>query len=257
MDTLILDERIRIYALLPIFIIVLLVCIIKSNIAQMSRPTIKMDVEKLRQNNFLARFTQLKINHGFISPVAFLSRKYFFNKPQVGFFNDMPEQANPFDTLLKQDPSDLFGMVKNQIPFLVLQLGLGFLINLFFSGYLVAKIPFPLTYKFKSTLQMGMDIELLDMKFVSSLSWYFLVMFGSNGLISIIDYFVLQDRDRSQNNPMDNLMGSPNPLIKQPVNVNNVPDLKKFYEKKKAELETVRYKFLLENIEYNLVENWK
>ncbi|SBS84988.1 ER membrane protein complex subunit 3, putative [Plasmodium ovale curtisi] len=210
----------------------------------MSRPTIKMDVEKLRQ-----KFTQLKINHGFISPVAFLSRKYFFNKPQVGFFNDMPEQANPFDTLLKQDPSDLFGMVKNQIPFLVLQLGLGFLINLFFSGYLVAKIPFPLTYKFKSTLQMGMDIELLDMKFVSSLSWYFLVMFGSNGLISIIDYFVLQDRDRSQNNPMDNLM--------EPVNVNSVPDLKKFYEKKKAELETMRYKFLLENIEYNLVENWK
>ncbi|SBT37835.1 hypothetical protein POVWA2_034590 [Plasmodium ovale wallikeri] len=97
-----------------------------------------MDVEKLRQ-----KFTQLKINHGFISPVAFLSRKYFFNKPQVGFFNDMPEQANPFDTLLKQDPSDLFGMVKNQIPFLVLQLGLGFLINLFFSGYLVGTFYMP------------------------------------------------------------------------------------------------------------------
>ncbi|EUD68690.1 hypothetical protein C922_01090 [Plasmodium inui San Antonio 1] len=257
MDALMLDEKIRMYALVPIFIIVVLVCIIKSNLGQMVRPTIKADVEKLRQNNFLTRFTQLKTNYGFISPVAFLSRKYFFNKPQAGFFNDLPEQVNPFDALLKQDPSDLFGMMKNQIPFLVLQLGLGFLINLFFSGYLVAKIPFPLTYKFKSTLQMGMDIQLLDMKFVSSLSWYFLVMFGSSGLISIIDYFVLHDKDRSQNNPMDNLMGTQNPLAKQPANVNNVPDLKKFYDKKKAELENVRYKFWLENIEYHLIVNWK
>ncbi|CAI7721255.1 ER membrane protein complex subunit 3, putative [Plasmodium vivax] len=257
MDALMLDEKIRMYALVPIFIIVVLVCIIKSNLGQMVRPTIKPDIEKLRQSNFLTRFTQLKTNYGFISPVAFLSRKYFFNKPQAGFFNDLPEQVNPFDALLKQDPSDLFGMMKNQIPFLVLQLGLGFLINLFFSGYLVAKIPFPLTYKFKSTLQMGMDIELLDMKFVSSLSWYFLVMFGSSGLISIIDYFVLHDKDRSQNNPMDNLMANQNPLAKQPANMNSVPDLKKFYDKKKAELENVRYKFWLENIEYHLIVNWK
>ncbi|VWU51556.1 ER membrane protein complex subunit 3, putative [Hepatocystis sp. ex Piliocolobus tephrosceles] len=257
MDGLVLDEKIRIYALLPIFVIVVLVGIIKSNLNQLVRPTIKTDIEKLRQNNFLARCTQLKTNYGFISPLAFLSRKNFFNKPEVGFFNNLPEEVNPFDALLKQDPSDLFGMMKSQIPFLFLQLGLGFLINLFFSGYLVAKIPFPLTYKFKSTLQMGMDIELLDMKFVSSLSWYFLVMFGSSGLISIIDYFVLKDKDRSQTTAMDALMAHQNPLAKQPASVNNVPNIKNFYEKKKEELDSVKYKFLLENIEFNLLENWK
>ncbi|CRG93959.1 ER membrane protein complex subunit 3, putative [Plasmodium gallinaceum] len=256
MEPLILDEKIRIYALLPIFIIVVLVCIIKSNMGQMLFPEAKTDVEKLRQNNFLTRFNLLKSNSGFISPVAFLSRKKFYNKPQVGFFNDLPEQINPFDAMLKQDPSDLFGMMKNQIPFFILQLGLGFLINLFFSGYLVAKIPFPLTYKFKSTLQMGMDIDLLDMKFVSSLSWYFLVMFGSSGLISIIDYFVLQEKDRSQNSTFENLMAVQNPLARQPLNMNSVPDLKKFYEQKKEELDNMKYEFLLEDIEYKLIKSW-
>ncbi|ETW47204.1 hypothetical protein, variant [Plasmodium falciparum MaliPS096_E11] len=122
-----------------------------------------------------------------------------------------------------------------------------------------AKIPFPLTYKFKSTLQMGMDIELLDMKFVSSLSWYvyFLVMFGSSGLISIIDYFVLQDKDRSQNNAMDNLMATHNPLAKPPGNMNNIPDLRKFFNKKKEELDNVKYEFLLENIECELLQKWE
>ncbi|CAD52722.1 ER membrane protein complex subunit 3 [Plasmodium falciparum NF54] len=257
MDALILDEQIRIYALLPIFVIVVLVCIIKSNLAQMIHPGPKTDMEKLSQNNYLSRFDLLKSNNGLLSPLAFISRKLFYNKPEVGYFNDLPEQANPFDALLKQDPSDLFGMMKNQIPFLVLQLGLGFLINLFFSGYLVAKIPFPLTYKFKSTLQMGMDIELLDMKFVSSLSWYFLVMFGSSGLISIIDYFVLQDKDRSQNNAMDNLMATHNPLAKPPGNMNNIPDLRKFFNKKKEELDNVKYEFLLENIECELLQKWE
>ncbi|CDU19066.1 hypothetical protein YYC_01973 [Plasmodium yoelii 17X] len=256
MDTLVLDERIRMHALIPIFIIVLLVCIIKSNLGQMPQPALKMDIEKMRQNNFLSRFTQLKTNSGFISPLAFLNRRYFYNKPQIGFFNEVPEQINPLDSFLKQDTSDLFGMMKNQIPFLILQLGLGFLINMFFSGYLVAKIPFPLTYKFKSTLQMGMDIELLDMKFVSSLSWYFLVMFCSSGLISIVDYFFLQDNDRSKNSPIDNLMSSQNPL-KQPVNPTSAADITNIYEKKKEELNTMRYKFLLENIEYHLIENWE
>lgn len=203
----------------------------------------------------MTRFNLLRTNGRFLCPLAFSTRKHFYIKPQVGYFNDIPEQANPLDAMLKQDPNDLFGMMKVQIPFLLLQLALGFLINSFFSGYLVAKIPFPLTYKFKSTLQMGMFIELLDMKFVSSLSWYFLVMFGSSGLISLIDFVVLREKEKPLNSALEAMMPGQNPLARQQLQMNAAStDLKKMYEKHKEELETMNYQFLLENIEYKLIK---
>ncbi len=48
------------------------------------------------------------------------------------------------------------------------------------------KLPFPLTLGFKSMMQRGIETPDMDVRWVSSLSWYFLNFFGLNGLFRLL-----------------------------------------------------------------------
>jgi len=59
-------------------------------------------------------------------------------------------------------------------------------ISYFFKGYVLVKIPFPLTQGFKGMFQRGLELQTLDTSYVSSVSWYFLVMFGLRGFFRLV-----------------------------------------------------------------------
>ncbi len=59
-------------------------------------------------------------------------------------------------------------------------------VSYFFSGFLTARVPFSLTPKFKTMFQRGVEVTSLDVSYVSSLSWYFMLFMGLRGVFSLI-----------------------------------------------------------------------
>jgi hypothetical protein len=97
----------------------------------------------------------------------------------------------------------MMGGMKTQAVMMVPQMVIMGWINFFFQGFVLSasvasargtradvmrtvKLPFPLTLGFKSMLQRGVETPDMDVRWVSSLSWYFLNFFGLNGLYRLL-----------------------------------------------------------------------
>ena len=107
------------------------------------------------------------------------------------------------------------------------------------------KLPFPLTLRFKSMLQSGIATRDLDVRWVSSISWYFLNLFG---LQSVFIFILGNDNAASQ---MAQQMGQMNPGaggagggIFQP---GQDPD--KVFQSEAENLEVVEHEYILKGVE--------
>eukprot|EP00069_Balaena_mysticetus_P018039 bmy_00438T0 len=128
---LLLDSNIRLWVVLPIVIITFFVGMIRHYV------------------QVLIRSRVLRENGKYIPKQSFLTRKYYFNNPEDGFFKKTKRKVVP--------PSPM-----------------------------TAKVPFPLTLRFKPMLQQGIELLTLDASWVSSASWYFLNVFGLRSIYSLI-----------------------------------------------------------------------
>ena len=180
-----LDPDIRNWVLIPIVLIMFLMGILRNNVTKMLRKDVPPNVTQVAHNNQLMRARRLRANAAYIPNSAFTSRKHYFCDKSSGVLVAQKFDApNPMAAM--QDPSVMMNMMQGNMAQMVPQMAMMGIVNYFFSGFVLGKIPFPLTPSFKGMLQRGIMLTTLDTAYVTSMSWYFLVMFGMRGLYSIV-----------------------------------------------------------------------
>jgi len=169
---------------IPIVIIMFLMGLLRNNVTKMMRKDTAPKREQIKINNQLMRCRRLRANGHYLPPNAFHARKGFFCEKEKGVL--MVKQAAPDPMAMMNDPSVMMNMMQGNFAMMVPQMVMMGIVNYFFSGYVIGKIPFPLTPSFKGMLQRGVNISSLETSYITSMSWYFLVMSGMRGLFSLV-----------------------------------------------------------------------
>ncbi|KAH7105483.1 transmembrane protein [Auriculariales sp. MPI-PUGE-AT-0066] len=194
-----LDPQIRDWVLFPITIVMILVGVLRHYVTQLlgSTPQ-KATRAQIREQRAVAR-SQVLRQSATKSPIPPAHYRSISSYLQDGFaagtfLKDGPpsdkENAGPKNPLeALSDPSAMDSMMdgmKKQAVMMVPQMVIMGWINFFFQGFVLIKLPFPLTTGFKSMLQRGVDAQDMDVRWVSSLSWYILNLFGLNGVYRLL-----------------------------------------------------------------------
>ena len=83
----------------------------------------------------------------------------------------------------------LWSLLEGQSAFILFQMSILCIrwVSYAFSGFLAARVPFPLTLRFKQLMQRGIDLSSLDASWISSMSWYFIGAFGMRGTLTVFE----------------------------------------------------------------------
>lgn len=208
-QSLVLDNQIRDFVFIPLIFMIFCIGVLrysardlmmnkKSKIPDkvlVTRDMIKndevIDFQKIQgemesetsDNNALARSALVRNNCNYLPSQAVVQRKSYFCRPETGYLRKEVTN-NPLQAMM--NPDMMMGMVKSQILMMGFNIGMFSVTGAFFSGFVNAKMPFPLAQSFRSMLQQGLTLSSLDVRYVSSLSWCFLCMYGLQGLQNLI-----------------------------------------------------------------------
>uniref|UniRef100_A0A7S4ALZ1 ER membrane protein complex subunit 3 n=1 Tax=Pseudo-nitzschia australis TaxID=44445 RepID=A0A7S4ALZ1_9STRA len=198
-QNILLDSDIRDWVVLPLFVIMVSAGLLRVHVGMLLRPDPKNQerIEQRTQSSVRATSALKTGAIHFLSTSKLESRKLAYPeilKDQADWCEMYMEQRerekeeNPMDDdddmpnpLAAMDgmKGGMVGMVQN----MVMMQGIQF----FFSGFILLKVPFSLTMGFKQMFQRGLDgLANLDTSYVSSISLYFLFMYGLRAFFRLV-----------------------------------------------------------------------
>eukprot|EP01112_Ceratiomyxa_fruticulosa_P014985 TRINITY_DN4354_c0_g1_i2.p1 TRINITY_DN4354_c0_g1~~TRINITY_DN4354_c0_g1_i2.p1 ORF type:complete len:284 (-),score=57.02 TRINITY_DN4354_c0_g1_i2:85-936(-) len=245
-----LDPSIRNWVLIPLVVVMFVVSILRDNITRITKTEKKPDLQSIQQTQTLIRTRRLISNAHKIPYSSFEQRKQTFIDKEKGILavrggtGEQNALMNPMMNPMMGDPSNMMDMMKGNLTTILPQILLMTWVTHFFSGFVAAKVPFSLTERFRPLLQRGIELSHLDVTYVTSLSWYFLVMFGLRGAISL----VLGEGNASDDTRMmfDGGMGA---MTQQQQQI----DITKVYTSERENLELVSHDWAVQNAEEKLL----
>ncbi|KAM0705729.1 hypothetical protein Q7P35_007089 [Cladosporium inversicolor] len=244
------DPALFYWILLPITVVMILTGILRHYLSTLLQSTPKRQLlPKIREQRSLGRAQNLRNNYQQVSKASFERRKEaFLDGTRDGRFLADPDAKNKPKPNPMSDPAmmeGMMGMMKGNVAMMVPQSLIMGWINAFFSGYVIMKLPFPLTPQFKQMLQAGVGTRDLDVRWVSSLSWYFLTLFGLQPVYN----FILGSKNAANqmSQQMQQAQMGANPM-------GGAEDPEKIFRAEGENLEVIDHKYILEGVEDRLLE---
>lgn len=210
MTDILIDHRIRDWVFLPLILVMFMVSVCKhyfqlySQYTAHSAPvTQKTQVSELVDKyldplSWLRNITKKAQQLAQFSPIlpeqSFKMRRAYLCDHTNGLLTKCSQKPakDPLQSMSAMNPTAMADMLKGNLSG-IMTMGVQYQwVSYFFSGFILGKVPFPLTQKFRGMLQRGVEIQNLNVRYVSSLSLYFLVLFGAHKLLTLI---IGQDED--------------------------------------------------------------
>lgn len=214
---LLLDPQLKYWVLLPISVAMVLVGLLRSNATFLLQTQPKLEAYKtVREGQFLHRARCFRENNSVLNDSDFeIRKKYFIDKLNSDEFIAKKPAANgaedPMAALNPGSNEALMQMAKGNLMSYIPQTVIMAWVNYFFAGFVVMKLPFPLTDGFKNMLQSGVNTPDLNVRYVSSISWYFVNLFGLKPIYSLLmgsdEAAELMQQQGQQQPQMPNLSG--------------------------------------------------
>jgi ER membrane protein complex subunit 3 len=211
--TLVLDPDIRDWVVLPLFVIIVVTGLLRHEVSlyinaqtkKVPQPLHVSRVQSMLQycsylrnvkamSHFVTSSTQWnQKKHGMIQllqkEIQYLQAEEVKQKEdeargEAGGANASSSSSNDPMEMMMKNP---LGMLGGNMIFMVQNMVMMQGIQHFFSGFILLQVPFSLTIGFKSMFQKGVvDLPNLSSSYVSSVSWYFLVLYGLRSLFKLL-----------------------------------------------------------------------
>eukprot|EP00762_Andalucia_godoyi_P000460 ANDGO_03187.mRNA.1 ER membrane protein complex subunit 3 len=185
-----LDPAIRTWVLVPVIVMMILFMAgrqylddyLKSSPRQRSpHESVQETESKMRQAELIRKSKRLRDTGKFVRREAFEMRKEYLVARLHDTERGAQEPVNPL-----MDPNSMSDMMKGNVTGMIPSMAMMGVFTTFFSGFVIVKFPFPLMEGFRAIVQRDINLPGLDVSYATSLSMYFLLLYGLRGIVTLL-----------------------------------------------------------------------